>query len=45
VTSMFLENGLQAASREITMPTLEPTTTNMVKKTLVRNLCAGLMFR
>ena len=31
VTSVFLANGLQAASRDTTMPTQDPITTNMVK--------------
>lgn len=31
VTSVFLENGVQAASREMIMPTQDPITTNMVR--------------
>lgn len=30
-TSMFFANGLHAASKEMTMPIEDPTTTNMVK--------------
>lgn len=31
VTSVFLANGVQAASREMTIPTQDPITTNIVR--------------
>lgn len=45
VTSMFFANGSHAASKEMTMLTEDPTTTNMVKLTPARKLRAGLKLR
>jgi len=44
-TSIFFANGLHAASKEMTMPTQDPTTMNMVKYTPARKPRAGLKFR
>lgn len=45
VMSTFLAKGLQDASSDMTMPTHDPTTMNIVKKTLMRKPVAGFMFR